>query len=271
LKKIKSPLRYPGGKSKALKNIIPLVPEFDEYREPFIGGGSVFIELKQLFPNKFYWINDISNDVYLFWKHMQNDWIMTTTAVECLRDKYLESGHDLFDFLRNPRNYRTGFFDDITLAARFFILNRITFSGTIDSGGYSQQAFEKRFTSSSIERLTALRKVLDYVKISNFDYSQVVAKDGENVFIYLDPPYFSNKKSNLYGKNGDLHNTFDHQKFSKFMKDINHKWLITYDDCEEIRDLFGFAEIIPWELQYGMNNVAGHAPQKGKEIFIKNY
>ena len=50
LPKIKSPLRYPGGKQKALGQIIPHLPEnIGEYREPFIGGGSVFLAMKQLF------------------------------------------------------------------------------------------------------------------------------------------------------------------------------------------------------------------------------
>ena len=47
---IKSPLRYPGGKSKALKRILPLIPEYDEFREPMVGGGSVFFALKQKHP-----------------------------------------------------------------------------------------------------------------------------------------------------------------------------------------------------------------------------
>jgi DNA adenine methylase len=45
---IKSPLRYPGGKSKAIDQIAEYIPDsFSEYREPFVGGGSVFIYLKQ--------------------------------------------------------------------------------------------------------------------------------------------------------------------------------------------------------------------------------
>ncbi len=49
---IKSPLRYPGGKSRAVELINSLVPDFKEFREPFVGGGSVFINLKQCYPNK---------------------------------------------------------------------------------------------------------------------------------------------------------------------------------------------------------------------------
>ena len=70
---IKTPLRYPGGKSKALKKILPLVPKFKEFREPFLGGGSVFIALKQIYPECKYWINDLNNDLHHFWKSLKNE------------------------------------------------------------------------------------------------------------------------------------------------------------------------------------------------------
>ena len=55
------------------------------------------------------------------------------------------------------------------------------------------------------------------------------------------------------------------------MKECKHKWLITYDDSEYIRNLFSFANIIPWDLTYGMRNVSSGSNQKGKELFISNY
>jgi len=55
------------------------------------------------------------------------------------------------------------------------------------------------------------------------------------------------------------------------MKNCKHKWLITYDDSEYIRKLFSFANIIPWELMYGMRNITEESDQKGKELFISNY
>ena len=55
------------------------------------------------------------------------------------------------------------------------------------------------------------------------------------------------------------------------MKECKHKWLITYDDSEYIRELFSFANIIPWTLTYGMRNVTDSSNQKGKELFISNY
>ena len=55
------------------------------------------------------------------------------------------------------------------------------------------------------------------------------------------------------------------------MKNCQHKWLITYDDSEHIKDLFSFANIIPWDLTYGMRNVTETSDQNGKELFISNY
>ena len=70
---IKSPLRYPGGKSRAIDKIAKLIPEFDEFREPFLGGGSVFIYIKQRYPDKKFWINDLYSELYKFWLITQKD------------------------------------------------------------------------------------------------------------------------------------------------------------------------------------------------------
>ena len=72
---IKSPLRYPGGKSRAIKTISEYLPEkFSEFREPFVGGGSVFIYLKQQFPNLKISINDLNPELFLFWHLAKSEW-----------------------------------------------------------------------------------------------------------------------------------------------------------------------------------------------------
>jgi len=162
-------------------------------------------------------------------------------------------------------------FDELKKAAAFFVFNRITFSGTTESGGFSNAAFYKRFTYSSIERVKNIAPLLKNTIITNYDYQKVIEEPGENVFIFLDPPYYSATKSALYGKNGKLHKHFDHERFAQVMRKTNHKWLITYDDSEYIRDLFSFANIISWDLTYGMRNVNKNSNQIGKELFILNY
>jgi DNA adenine methylase len=263
---IKSPLRYPGGKSKAIKSIAPLIPDFDEFREPFVGGGSVFVYLKQKFPNKKFWINDIYENLYHFWKELQHSPEKLIQQIQYWKDNS-EVGKDLHKHLiENIDN-----FDNLNKAAAFFVFNRITFSGTTESGGFSNAAFNKRFTQSSIERVKQLSLILNNTEITKLDYQEVLEVDGNNVFIFLDPPYYSATKSALYGKNGKLHKIFDHERFAESLKNIKHKWLITYDDSEYIRDLFSFANIKEWNLIYGMRNVGQNGNQKGKELFISNY
>jgi DNA adenine methylase len=263
---IKSPLRYPGGKSRAIDLISTLIPDYDEYREPFLGGGSLFIYLKQKFPNKKYWVNDIYPSLYKFWKMCQKDIDAVINQIWEWKVKYSD-GKELHNYL--TQNIAS--FDDIKKASAFFIFNRITFSGTSESGGYSEQAFNGRFTPSSIERIKNLEKILDDTRITNFDYQEVVEARGKNIFIFLDPPYFSATKSALYGKNGSLHKSFDHFRFADVMKKCNHNWLITYDDSPFVRDLFSFAYINSWDLTYGMRNVTETSDQKGKELFLSNF
>lgn len=266
---IKSPLRYPGGKSKAIKQIIEYLPEsFSEFREPFVGGGSVFIYLKQKFPTLKIWINDLNCELFLFWKYSQSHLPQLVAEIRYVKDKYT-NGKLLFCELTNLNLNSLSEFDR---AVRFFVLNRITFSGTVESGGFSEQAFHQRFTCSSIDRLEKLEKILTAdVKITNLDYSELLKVDGNDVFIFLDPPYFVAKKSKLYGKDGDLHTSFAHQRFAKLITKCSHRWLITYDDSPEIRENFLTANIFEWELQYGMNNYKKSSAAKGKELFIANY
>ncbi len=263
---IKSPLRYPGGKSRAIKLISKIIPSFTEFREPFVGGGSVYVYLKQQYPLSSYWINDLYNPLYLFWFYCQSNISLLLLCIKEFRGKY-PIGKELFNYLKS--NYSS--FSSIEKAAAFFIFNRVTFSGTSDSGGFSEAAFNGRFTESSIERVEDVSNVLDNTTITNYDYEQVIAIPGEDVFLFLDPPYYSATKSALYGKNGDLHKNFDHIRFANNMKNCNHKWLITYDDSEYVRSLFSFANIVEWNLKYGMRNVNSNSDQNGKELFISNY
>jgi len=265
---IKSPLRYPGGKSRAIPRMKHLLPqEFDEYREPFVGGGSFFIYLKQQISDLRIWINDLNPELYYFWKHSQVD--SEKLAREVLKvKKKSSSGQKLFDELLNVE---TKSLTEFERAVRFFVLNRITFSGVVESGGFSEGAFESRFTVSSIERLAKLGRILEGIKITHKDYRELLKDGGKNVFTFLDPPYFKTTQSKLYGRNGVLHTNFDHDEFAHEMKNCKHSWLITYDDSPEIRRNFSFANIYKWELQYGMNNYRQGKAEKGNELFIANY
>lgn len=265
---IKSPLRYPGGKSRAVQQMKYLLPsDFEEYREPFVGGGSFFLYLRQVYPKLKIWVNDLNPELYYFWKYAQKESEKLVKEIFRIKSER-KNGQELFEELVQIRGENLSGFDR---AVRFFILNRITFSGVVESGGYSQLAFVGRFTESSILRVAKLGPFLEGVKITNLDYRQMLLLGGKEMFTFLDPPYFKATRSRLYGKNGVLHTTFNHAEFATEMKKCRHLWLMTYDDSPEIRKNFEFANSYSWELQYGMNNYKQGKAAKGSELFISNY
>jgi len=251
-----------------VQRLLALVPDvFDEYREPFVGGGSFFVCLRQKYPEVRMWINDLNTELFYFWKCAQEDSVKLAGEIMRLKLERVD-GRELFYELLGMNTSTMG---DFERAVRFFVLNRITFSGVVEAGGYSEGAFVGRFTKSSIERVALLGKILEGVKITNMDYKELLKDGDRRTFTFLDPPYLVATKSKLYGRNGILHESFDHTEFAEEMKKCRHSWLITYDDSPEIRQNFQFACIHRWELQYGMNNYRQEKAEKGAELFISNY
>jgi DNA adenine methylase len=260
-------LRYPGGKVKVCNKIIDFRPKFfKEYREPFLGGGSIFLYIKQIInPEAIFILNDVNYDLICFWKKLRDDPERMINKIYYYKKNY-KNGKELYHNLLH-NNY----VDDFERGIRFFILNRISFSGLIDSGGFSQEAFDKRFTYSSIYRLFKASELLKDVQILNEDYSSQLNNEGSNVFIYLDPPYFDFKKSKLYGENGSIHKQFNFNKFVENVSSCKHNWLISYNYSEEVVNAFkDFSNIYKINLTYGMRN-AGVQEKKSFEVLITNF
>ena len=268
----KSPLRYPGGKSRALKTFENFIPkEIREYREAFLGGGSLFVYILQKFPETSFWINDLHPELYCFWESIYKYPKDLIENVSKIKNRF-KDGKELFKSLQNSSLNSMSILER---GVRFFVLNRISFSGTTESGGYSESAFKGRFTESSIRRLENLAEIMQdrQIKITNTDYSELInSEDSEGTFIYLDPPYYSATQSRLYGKKGNLHTEFDHIRFAQEMQNCDLQWFISYDNCEFIRKNFSFAkEQLEWNLQYGMNNCNQSNCELGKELIITNF
>src|SRR3990172_10049229 len=149
-------------KTEILADGIPILrfnsfffPNVNWFREPFVGGGSIFVYLKQKYPSKYFWINDIYKNLYHFWNECKESPNELIESILEFRSNYPD-GKELHRFLLNNIDS----IDSIHKAAAFFIFNRITFSGTTESGGFSNAAFHKRFTESSIERVKSLSRIL---------------------------------------------------------------------------------------------------------------
>jgi DNA adenine methylase len=268
-KAFRSPLRYPDGKQKAIEQIAKMLPtSAAEFREPMVGGGSVFLRAKSIEFAQSYWINDKFKELVSFWRAVKDPSTCKKLAndLEKLRSRF-KSADQIKDYFLKAREEVPD--DEYREAFLFFFFNRVTFSGTTRAGGFSSSASLRRFTASSIERLRPLPEALADVRITNEDFENVIKAPGKDVFIFLDPPYFTATK--LYGRNGSLH-AFDHERLSATLRRSKHRFLVTYDDCEEIRQLYSWAHVTEWRLQYGMNNCnAENLSKLGSELFICNY
>ena len=74
MKALKTPLRYPGGKSRACTKMDQFFPDlinYSEYREPFLGGGSVALYITKKYPHLKIWVNDLYEPLVNFWQNLQ--------------------------------------------------------------------------------------------------------------------------------------------------------------------------------------------------------
>lgn len=275
IKTILTPLRYPGGKSRAIKHLDQyFVKDFKSYHEPFIGGGSVFLYLKQFNPDAFYWINDKYYNLYCFWKELQSHGKDMVDFILSLRGRYNtpDKCKDLFIDIKDKIESS----NDFEKACYFFILNKCSYSGLTETGTFSPLASESNFSISCIKYLLEVEKMLEGVKITNLDYSELLKGDGD--FVFLDPPYDilkKNKNNALYGKNGEHHKLFDHDKFYQDVDKCESNWMITYNYSDTLLNRWKKYNLLEWKLKYGMqwdtDNQGKKTAKEKSELLITNY
>lgn len=258
---IKSPLRYPGAKKKVLNRFLPFWGnQHLEYRDVFVGGGSTFFG-KPLAPQN--WLNDYDNEVAALYIALRDhvdelcELIMNThPTVELWREiKQRELTTNL------EKGFRTLF------------LNRTTFSGILKGnpiGGIEQKSkytIDCRWNPKSLcEQVIKCNRVLQGVRITSLDFEEVIREPGDSVLLYLDPPYF-HKGNLLYRVGMDQE---DHKRLALCLQESQHQFFITYDDCEEIRELYkGWAHLYPASWFYSSSNKK--AREIGRELFISSF
>ena len=234
LKSLKTPLRYPGGKSRALANLFRFLPDLSqvkEYREPFLGGGSVAIEVTKRYPNLPIWVNDLYKPLYLFWTALRDDGNYLYDQLIQLKQRHPDPGSakQLFlDAKEKVNELDIGYKDK---AVAFYIINKCSFSGLTESSSFSKQASDSNFSIRGIENLKYYSKLIKNWKITSLDYSELQS-DESDVFIYADPPY--NVKDNLYGYKGEMHKGFDHALFADIMDAHLCNVMISYNNHPDI-------------------------------------
>lgn len=256
----KSPLRYPGGKTRGCKKLETILKDhfdlgaFDTLVSPFFGGGSFEFHIQNNFGLRIA-ANDKFTPLYNFWSICKTD-----TDVLCER---LKTFIDMIDKAKFT-DFREKIMDETDVMSQsvmYFIINRCSFSGATLSGGFSLEASKKRFTMSSIDRIRKLD--LTSFDIENKDFEDFInGNEGDKNLMFLDPPYYLEKASKLYGNNGDMHEYFDHYRLFRCIS-AKKNWIMTYNNCDYVRQLYKDFKIIETEWTYGMN-----ASKESSEIVI---
>lgn len=243
----KSVLRYPGGKSRAVDFILSLIPEnTTEVVSPFIGGGSVELALASKGIRVYAY--DIFPQLVGFWKQL----LTSPKKIAAGARRHLPLTKKQFYRLQKKLIVEK---DPLKIATYFFVLNRSSFSGSTLSGGISLTT--GRFNKSSIERLEKFS--IKNLSVEKLDFKKSLKKNPD-VLAYLDPPYLI--KNTLYGVKGNTHRGFDHIGLSEILKK-RKSWILSYNDCPEIRELYKGYTVLTPKWKYGMSSDKG-----SKEIII---
>ena len=245
----RSPLRYPGGKTRAVKTIMHLIPEeTKKLCSPFFGGGSIELACSSVGIRVYG--ADAFKPVVEFWQQAIKNPVLLS--------EYVRAHHPLSRaaFYKLQRSY-TKLDNALERAAVFYVLNRSSFSGTTLSGGMSPN--HPRFTLSAIERLRDLN--IKGLSVRHADFRKTL-KQHEDKFLYLDPPYANGGK--LYGRKGDMHEEFSHEELADALNQRDG-WILSYNNCRFIRKLYKGHKFIVPEWVYGMS-----ADKSSNEVLIVN-
>ena len=208
----KTPLRYPGGKSRAIKFLHKYLPSvIQSYTEPFLGGGSMALYITQTYPNALITVNDSYKPLWCFWTQLQKCGKELMHELIDIKKNTWDSVDDQKSLFKDCKKILQTSTDDYELAKAFYIVNKCSFSGLSESSSFSRQAYEGNFTLNNIKKLTIYQDIIQLWNITNLDYAFYMQPDYEQDFIFLDAPY--DIKSFLYGKGGSQHKGFDHDEF----------------------------------------------------------
>ncbi len=249
-------IAYPGGKQRGKRLIMDYFPTMlDDVVSPFIGGGSIEIDLASRGIRVYGY--DLDPNLVNFW---QIALAYPARLAERIRDKCPRGRLTREEFVSIRDN-----FDDLSRmdkAARFYILNRTAFMGS-DGQRYGVKKNEKTCISQEMLRLVSDFE-LDNLWVTNMDFQESLANHPE-AFAYLDPPYMLGRaKDKLYG-NGKFHQDFPHDTLAEILEARPGPWVMSYNDCPWIRDRYSRYRIETPKWNYTMS-----ATTESNEVLVIN-
>lgn len=273
-----SPLRYPGGKSKASKILNDFIPsDVTSVVSPFFGGGSFenFLALRGCNVRGF----DVCGPLVDFWNAYLNRKEEVFTRIREMSAEILDprfygeidkpTRQEQRAIFSNWKEIALNSDDEFERGVCYFALNRCAFSGlTLIASPMSTVNIEKKFSLKAIDNLEKINFGVNSVEYKScFD---VIADSGEE-FLYLDPPYImeTEKKEAIYGKDGELHRGFDHELLAKMLRDYKGRWVLSYLDVPRVRELYEGCNFTNVTWRYTMK--PGSNRPQGNELVVTNF
>jgi DNA adenine methylase len=262
-----SPLRYPGGKGRLVKYVIELIEmnglTGGHYVEPYAGGAGIAIGLLYLEYVSHIHLNDLNPSVYAFWRSVLDE-----------PEAFCRRIHDTpitVEEWRRQKAVQTATSPGILdLGFSTFFLNRTNRSGIIKGGvigGNNQTGtwkIDARFRREDLsKRIAKIASYAPRISLTNLDAADFIAgalkKIPKSSLVYLDPPYYGKSRrlyQNQYSHEG-------HAKIAKLVASIRHKWIVSYDDAEPIRELYAAFRRQTFKLGYSASGAS-----TGNEVMI---
>lgn len=258
-----SPLRYPGGKGQMYSFVLDILEKNNlencTYIEPFCGGAGVAMRL--LFDDKVRRVvlNDLDKSIYSFWYSIINfteDFLDILDSEEVTIDnwnkhKKIQKNKSMFDMQQKEDILKLGF--------STFFLNRTNRSGIIKAGvigGIQQNGNYKmdcRFNKSKLRKLILeISKYKSKIEIYNLDarsfINEIASKPYRGSLYFIDPPYYKKGKGLYVNHLEHLDHVEIYKSISSRLK--NKKWIVTYDNCSEINDIYSSEQHCVTTLNY---------------------
>lgn len=264
--------RYPGGKSKIADKIIQSLYEMAgdgevEYREPFFGGGGIGLGLLHQHSGvvKSIWINDKDVGISCLWTSVIKHPELFKELVRRFRPS-VDEFHSLREELVKIDQMPTDDEQVVKIGFKKLAIHQISYSGLgTKSGGplggekqESKYKIDCRWSPDYIcRKIDQLHARLGETAIrhggcTNLDFADVINDTSGPSLLYLDPPYFV-KGNDLY-QCGFTEK--DHIRLFDALKWTEHPWVLSYDDCDEVRGLYGWWAVVePVDVNYSITAI----------------
>lgn len=259
-------VKWAGGKTQLLKELLPLIPEYDTYYEPFFGGGALFFASES---NKAV-INDLNKQLMNVYIQIRDNLPLLEKKLDILQENHTEDVNYYYN-LRNKYNEKINNLD-VENAALFIYLNKAGFNGIyrLNTKGLFNVPSSKKKKVSLYDKdnLLSISKHLKSTKIFSKDFEEVCSTAKENDFIFFDSPYYNTFDTYQAGGFSES----DHIRLFNLYKSLSEngvKCLLTNSNEAFIKNLYKDYDIKVIDVKRMINRNGND--RTGQEVLIKNY